>query len=602
MKVLINKKNIYYIILTLLFIYALLTNNYEKKPIVQILETSIGFLSFYLIPLFISKVLNIFVKIKDDINSDYLKLLFINLGLFIFNFSGLLIGHIRKYTGFVTAFVILLIAILISWIINKKLNINFFNKEKTCLILRYLVFLVYITLFANFLLKGFISGGRWDLLEHIGMADRISDFCLWGGVLSYSGGAKDLFSISSPYFPGIAGLATFINKFASGFSDYILLFIASLIGILFVFMLTKLTKKMNVENNFAVLSTLFFICFYLFSWCSYMVEFKPDTISLLFASFIPFLLFELKNKNKILFFILIILSLYIIGIMKQQAVAIYAGLFLYFIFNKQFILSDKIKLCLTILLSGIFVLLTVINIPNCIYFTISVMSKHPLQTWIDNYAMFKCTLFSNLLLISFIFAYLLNQIKNYKNNTKYETIWLFMVLPWFFMSCISSMKMGGNGGNIEVGILPLIPFAAKYLYNCIQINLQKINFKTIPNNIFIITIFLNKFNYIFKERESKIQYLKEHYANMKTLFDGDDYMIAKRAQLNLVSEMNTAGHILLSSDKEEQEKFSELIKNKTWDLIYLSYPLEENDEILLNYRLLNDTPFSDSMFLYVPIK
>lgn len=382
-------------------------------------------------------------------------------------------------------------------------------------------------------------------------------------------------------------------------------------------MLTKLSEKMGVEKTFSILSVLFFILNYLIFWQSFTLVLKPDTFVLLFASFIPFLLFNFKEKNKILFYPLLFIVLYIMGIMKQQAAVIFAGLFLYFIFNNLYSIKDKIKLCLTTICSGICVIITVLSIPNCFFFTVLAMCKHPIIPSLGFDLMYKTFGFDTLLIL-LVFGYLIYQIKNYKNNTKYETLWLFMVIPWVIMYFIGGMKSGGDVGDYQTILVALIPFAVKYLYLTMQNYLNKSDFKIFDNSLVIILFFAfllvniqgiytlsKKYNKVKEINMTKIQYLKNNYKGKRTLYTVNTYMISKDSELELTCDLGSVAQIS-SLVPEAKEKLRNDIKNKKFDLIYTDQPFEiysiSSKDFKEKYKPDTNAPKLDFMYLYVPYK
>lgn len=460
---------------------------------------------------------------------------------------------------------------------------------------RVLIYLTAILFFTQLVFLSLNKGGRWDLNEQIAMADRVA-----AGEIYYSTEQAGFYLSSSPYFPGVSFLSLAVSKVSYEHRDTILLLIATSVGILFLYMLARITIKMGVKKEFTYLSILAISIFYFNSWKSYMTEFKPDSLVLLLGVGIFYNLINITEKGrKLLNVFLILFYLITIGLLKQQSIAIYIGIFLFSISSKQINNKDKGVLIISIILSGLIVLGVILLIPNCLNNTIMMVKQHPIMSLKDIIIMFYGTLKELWLFFILLIVYVIDVIKgNRKLNIK-EKIWLFLAVPWLFLSLLSAIKVGGNGGNIEVGFLPFIPFVVLYIYDFFgeKNNLDKLVF------VFLIILIIivippvlkgySNWNKIQNDRKQIVNYLNDNFYGKTVLFNGDVYMQIMKSGLIPKSEVDTALGIFGLAG-QDMTLFYKEITNKKYDLIYIDIPIEAfgykefEKSILDNYEYLKD--------------
>lgn len=468
------------------------------------------------------------------------------------------------------------------------------NKDN---IIKWIFTLAFILLGAQLLFMGLIKGGRWDLYEQIAMADR----AIHGQGQIYYATDKDSYLTTSPYFPGVSFLTIIASKISYAHRDLLMLVLASLIGTTFLFMLAKISQRMGAGANLSYLLVLAFAANSFNLWKMYMTEFKPDTIILLLTTAILYFLVNISEKKRLLLNQLgIFIALIVIGIFKQQAIAIYIGTFLIALFYRKIELKQKILLVLNSSLAGLIVLGIILSVPNCFYITIQCMSKHPLIGLKNSLIMFGDFLKTSWIFILPLIFYFVNLFKKkFQGMSKFEEIWLFCCIPWVFLSLASAVKVGGNAGNIEVGVLVFMPFVIITIFNLVK-NIKFLEYLEIIALIVMFISLINPPKHLFfryldkvKEDQQVINYLKANFKGKATLHNGDVYMEIERAGLESKGEIDNITGIF-GAGKHDLSEFYTEIKNKKYDLIYCSFPFLALDDksfgekILTSYRSLND--------------
>ena len=451
----------------------------------------------------------------------------------------------------------------------KITKFNFENLKKFILVLISVLFIIQLV----FLSLG--KGGGWDLGQQIAMADRVLN-----SELLYTSPQDGFYLSNSPYFPGVSFLSTLVSQFSFENRETILLLIATSIGIGLLFSLTLLSKQMGVKFQDAYLIILLYGVWFFNSWKAYMTEFKPDSIVLLAALAVFYLLIKLERRhNSFLCFFCIFLLLLLIGVFKQQGIAIFIGTMLFVLFTNSFNRRTKILLFSVIVLGGLSVLGIVFSIPNCIENTVVVLSRHPLMTSREILSMFLNS-FERMWIFYVPFGlYFLNLLfKRRIELQRNEREWLFFAIPWLFFSLLSAIKVGGNEGNIEVAFLPFLPYNVVFLNRIVE---KSKEFKYILYFCLLLTfysiLFKTKNEYKhwkkYKQEQTEIiAFLSSNFANKTVLYAGDDYMTISKANLKHKSEFDTATGFGLG--KYDLTLFYRAIENQEYDLIYCSIPLD----------------------------
>lgn len=462
--------------------------------------------------------------------------------------------------------------------------------------------------FANFInlyLVSFIKGGGWDLNEQIAFSHRMME-----GISSYANGQTDLFFPSSPYFPGVAFLSFIFSK--SGVVDiytneFLMLATAVTIGLVYFIQLNKLTLKIypNLSKSivFIFLSVLFATQFRVYM--SYVIEFKPDTILLVIGLSSLFLL-ESENKPNLKTLVFVGLMLFAAVFFKQTFFIIYFLVFTLILFNGLFSLREKIILILSYSFIGLIALALIFSIDNAYYFTVESMQKHAMLDFKTILWFFSTSIISNIFFCIFLIYFLVKRHREFSLHTL-ESKYLIFAFFWLIFALISTSKLGGNNGNVEVGLIVFAPFVIngfdeifRKLYSKSFFNYSVIAVLTVGISVNSYKIY-NRSNALVIEIENdkkSIDFLSRQFKNKNTFVDGDTYTLAKAAGLKIITATETAGHFN-NIPNYDMSRLKNAIEGKVYDLIFidsdLSYfrdkeilkKVEENYSV---YRNINMPP------------
>ena len=328
----------------------------------------------------------------------------------------------------------------------------------------YLLFIFIIFLFSKSL--GAID--RWDLLQQIAMSDN---FLISGSFYPDSDDPSS--SDVSVYFPGVALLAVLLTKI--GFSSNlveIMLCIAS-ITILFFFLVqyklaTHFFGKKITPQKFVPIIVITSFSFFP-TWFSYAVEFKPDIIALTIGLACVHLVLHREVKAT---YIQIIFGGLVAGsaiIFKQQYLAFIIGLsFHAFVFPTK----KRLLFSASSLISMIAIIIVIYIDENAWFWSIEVLKD-------DGIKSFSAILFDHynltLTILTFLVLYFgyirlangyfclegLAPKLNYKNLV--SSPWGWGVFFSILAALASALKIGGNSGNTELGLVLLLPLFAFFL-------------------------------------------------------------------------------------------------------------------------------------------
>lgn len=402
------------------------------------------------------------------------------------------------------------------------------------------IFLVVLSVtgyFAIYYADALIKGGRWDLYQHIAMADRF----LNGKGFYYS--AEEA---STPYFPGVGFLAVVVGFLCGNIRDHVLLAIASIIGAIFLGVLVRISFLFS-KNKWV---SLFSVCFLLFNHFNYykyyMNEFKADTLVYLFAFVLICLIHmyfnDIVENHKVFFYISVFLVSFMMDITKQQALYVDIALGIYIVFNKKSI-SKKIKLLIPMVMAGVVDIIVIFSIPGMKLLAIENLKKMPywdsehiFNEIINVYNEHEAVVW--LTLLSFIIGYILKE----KIDDRIY-MWLFISIIVLAAQIAGGMKIGGNIGNYQAGLVLFVPFMSFGICKILKFFIDK-NKKWIIC-LLIIVFFLPKlvdmnysgfkrcidFFHASPSNQESIEYLKKNYSGEKCMYDSDHYMMICRSEM-----------------------------------------------------------------------
>lgn len=314
-----------------------------------------------------------------------------------------------------------------------------------------------------FLFQYFVArlrgGGCWDLLEHVAMADRCPNF-------GYTLGAIDNYTICSPYFPGVGLLAVILHPIFGEYDIEALLFFAtlSLFGVLAAsYIIYKKIDEEPLSFPVYLCIVLAFAHYFLKPYINYAVEFKPDSISILFIILSIYAL----SKKGILNGVLLYIGIFFAILFKQQSgVPIFALTCCVLLLEIPF--KEKIR-SISIIVIGVLSSSTLIlMIPGALDTTIiahTALGRVPFQLWEQlKILIFVCTCFA--------FARKNETIVIIKHIFKRRCLYLFIpACTYLIVQILGSIRWGGNAGNTATGFLLIIPFIIFSWKNIIKENI-----------------------------------------------------------------------------------------------------------------------------------
>ncbi|MDP4062069.1 hypothetical protein RBLE17_18260 [Rhodobacteraceae bacterium LE17] len=302
---------------------------------------------------------------------------------------------------------------------------------------------------------------RWDLLQQIAMSDRfIASGNFYPEIEQVPNAGVSI------YFPGNALIASILSIL--GVETHLIEsmhLIACVVLLLFIFMQYRIAKIYldygETFRDFAKISILIALvpCSY---WLSYSAEFKPDTIAFVFG-LCGLVTYSAASRQGSVF------------------LAVLGGLFVAtgVMFKQQYLLFVAMTVAMSIFVqpntwkwfvpSAVFfsaLLLAIILDDTAIYWSIQVVSD-------DGTLPFAQLLITQLptahkLTVSALVLVLLNvhkqflfsALQHFKKIIKTPNVWFLPVFASALLAVGSAAKDGGNAGNVQLGLVLLLPLWA----------------------------------------------------------------------------------------------------------------------------------------------
>lgn len=482
----------------------------------------------------------------------------------------------------------------------------FNNNQKIILCLSKLLIIFY---FLYLFLEALKIGGGWDLNEQIDFAQR-----LLKGQNIYANGMSDLFFPTSPYFPGVGYLSFFYSIIGLKdvyLNNVVMLFTAILFGLTFFVLIYRLSHFLypNINKSFLLSALAILYITHFSQYKSYMLEFKPDTVILVFGLFI-FLLIESKKKLYSVDYLIIGLLLFIISFFKQTSFIIYILTFLLIFINKDVTIRRRIYILFFYFIIGTFSLYLVFSTENLYFFTIKSMSQHSFDL-VSLIIFLIEAIFDNLFFICTLLVYFM--FFNFKKKNLIEIKYLLFCFLWLGFAILSGGKLGGNVGNVEVGLVVFLPFSI-FSYSKLFEFIKKNNLPVICILLFLLCRFFllsvrGTFEYIQKVKMDFliIKVLESEFKNKNAFVDGSTYILAKSAGMNIITEANTLGHFN-NIPSFDMTKIKSAIKNREYDLFFFTGDLnyyrdrEINQSIDSLYKTYINSQFPDHKYKLLTLK
>jgi len=296
---------------------------------------------------------------------------------------------------------------------------------------------------------------------------------------------------------------------------------------------------------------------------------------------------------------------------KQHALYVDFALGFYMLFAKSLSIKNKTGILISLFLAGILSLFIMLPIPGLKLLTIDNLKNMSYWSINEIISEMNWTIKSNKFCFAFLTIFFIQFFAGKIKLDKLEAKWFLVALFFAFFQILGGIKRGGNGGNYEVALIPLIPFAAiSFSVFCNQF--KEAFFTQYAKKIFISLLslilcmnFFNIANEVFKYREKLksneevIKYLNEKIGKEKIMYFSNDYMILSRS--SIVPEFDCLTipywckdfYFTLQSALKKQEFKYLLIDQETfknWDSMYAEYfKIQANSYDLLheNYELVS---------------
>ena len=501
----------------------------------------------------------------------------------------------------------------IAWV--NKLSDSIFVKKYFYFILVLLFLSVYF--FLNFV-YGIDKGGRWDLYEHIAIADRF---------ISGKGFYYSPIEASTPYFPGLAFLSVVIGTLCNPWRDYVMLVLASLSGTLLLFFLI-LTSKDSIKHKWigiAIVTIVFYQGFH--DYMFYMNEFKADSLILVYSFIIAIIIDKLKEDklkyNIEVFFLLFIIAL-LMDVTKQQALYTDAAFGFYLLFTKKMSFKKRLLILSPLIVAGLVDIVIVFSIPNLSVTAIKNLKEMPFFCLDKIVSMsinfFRCNCIFIILMV--LYAVLLIMKKTVISDIHKN--WLLIAVFFAIGQFAGGIKIGGNEGNFEAGVIAFLPFviiAADFIYDKISALFIKDDFKKAISvmcqaimSVILIALSIHFAASIPSTLSNKIacdnavsEYLTKKCDGEKIMYDSDNYMRVIRS--NAVPEMDIytvplylSEYSTLIEDTLSSQKYkylyiipSDLMSFDNINLEYQELETHYFDTFRQNYTSVDDDQMPDEL-------
>lgn len=464
----------------------------------------------------------------------------------------------------------------------------------------YLSIILSSIFFINLLATSLYKGSNWILSEQIAFGQRLLE-----GISAYTNGQIDLFFPSSPYFPGVGYVSFFYSFFVPEsiyINEILMLVTAVLIGFIFFLQTQKLTVKIYPDIPKSVVLTAVILIFttHFYSYSAYMIKFKPDVILLVFGIFALFIL-EKNTKPSLTSLAIVGLLLFMVTFFKQSFFLIFFLVYLLILFNEYLNIKEKFFLFLFYFIIGLTALYFIFQIDNLYLYTIGVMSQHGMQDTAAIIRIFGGSLILNIVFCACLIYFITLRYKNFSFKSL-ETIYFIFASFWLIFSSMSALKIGGNRGNVEVGLIVFTPFVVKALYEIFRSFLTKKYFYYFVSAILVIGILGNSYSSFMsssfyltklKNDNASINFLSEKFKDRSVFIDGDSYIISMASGLVPITSTETVGHFNNISNYD-LSSLKTAIQDKKYDLFFIehNFPKYKDagfQELLENnYKLYED--------------
>ncbi|MBQ9871131.1 MAG: hypothetical protein IJM27_04295 [Eubacterium sp.] len=452
-------------------------------------------------------------------------------------------------------------------------------------VLSLILFLYFFINFSDAMHKG----GRWDMNQHIAMADRF----LQGEGFYYS--AEEA---STTYFPGIAFLAIPVRLIFGGMTETVMLVLASLIGTAFFYILVRIATDHTQRRWFSLFltSAVFFSRFEYYRY--YMNEFKGDSLICIYAFLIINIISKLEKVEigeeggsdwKAGYVWLFILS-FLMDITKQQALYIDVALGMYLVFTRKLSVKRKMKTLAVMVGGGVLSLVVMLPIPGFKLLTIDNLNQMP---WWDKEHIFDelTTVFSEYQWVYYavILLLILLVLRKVKFSSRH-IMWMCVSILFFIAQLAGGMKIGGNIGNYQAGIVGLVPFFVIIVFEAIRFFIRDKRQIWITAVILIVMVLrlsdamgqasFQNLNARSENYKAESEYLSKYYSGETIMYDSDHYFEVKNSDCIPGMDLYTVPYYL----EEQALDLEKALQEKRYPVLMIYYgDLKEFDQVEKEY-------------------
>ena len=481
---------------------------------------------------------------------------------------------------------------------------------KKYIINNWIYFFVGITalaLLSYFISLKLIDGGRWGIGMILGGVDN------WMNGGTFYGSLKDGISVGSIYSPGGIFLALLFRPIFGFNAETAIIICGGLFAILTFYGFAKIETDDHRKTfwYFIICLSFFFIGFP--SVRRYLFEIHPDVPAIMFFVWGILSICKFLKSQKNLFFLFSVILFFFSGVFKANALFLFLGLGLYTVFSKKLLLKQKLLILISEAISGASVLIAMFSIDGCLFNSVEVMSKHPLDTLYAYVYYIYITLKYNPLYIALLLVYFALLIKRrVKFNSIKEEMWMSSATLWFLFGMYGTAKEGSNEGNIEASIIAFMPFAIVALVYIIKVCAIKYRnvteykgfvygMKTIlfiscilitSYSIILVGQNISKFQNRISQQKNFAHWLNSRYPNAKVTYFCGLYELLNNTVVNKKTDLHLVTHYVLGNYIND-EKLSLLSQNDRWDVIITIPEIGEKQfpKTFTYFRKLNDSDY-----------
>ena len=330
--------------------------------------------------------------------------------------------------------------------------------------------LLLFAVFCNYLSKSLLKGGRWGIGNIMAVAERFENT----GIISYES-TEELLT-TAHYFPGGVYVSIIANTLTHQFREEFVILVSVLFVVFFILLSVIFFKQSKLSLFPSILISTLLVTHFFNSFLFYAGEMHPDMpcVFFAFAAVIMIAKLEESTTHTQLYLYVLSASFFLVcsGLFKQTAVFFFLGIAVYFWFYKKYSLRKKFLISVILVISGMIVLAQILLIPGCFFETVSLFARQYYISPGEFLAYVKHAFSDTWLMVELLLLYyFLLVTKKISLSSTVEKLYFVCAHIWAAATFLSTMKKGGDDGNIEVALWALLPFAIQggiWLWNICQ--------------------------------------------------------------------------------------------------------------------------------------